>query len=438
MTSLLSTISGQFTRNLILGSFLPVVVFVALGMIFVVPIFPADWPLLKPFLGFGIESKVIGLTLITIVTTGLLFNLNTLLLRLYEGYPWRNSWIGKAMTQRKRNQFGVARARRLGIRALLREMDSNDQRIATLIVRLNRDAGRVINEFPSSPILILPTRFGNVLRSFEEYSTRQYKMEAITLWTRLVAKIDKDYAAGVDDAKTAVDFMINVSVLSFLSATVITTAGWYYFPPASVFRGVNSAMSSLVLIWASTVVAFLGLGYLAYLGAIERAANWGAFVKGAFDLYRGDLLKQLGYERAGLTLREERYLWDSISGELLYGDSPWGRDALVEYRINKTVVYSDAPFIDLTIARGVERQADGALMITIHIKNIDWQRRTARRVRVIDTLPADFDYVWGSACNGGGKPKVLGTNPYRFEIGDMKSLEETTLTYSAWPQAKKA
>ncbi|HEV8430739.1 MAG TPA: hypothetical protein VGQ41_22750 [Pyrinomonadaceae bacterium] len=437
MTSLLSSLSGQFTRNLILGSFLPVVVFVTLSMIFVVPIFPADWPLLKPFLGFGIESKLIGLSFIAIVTTGLLFTLNTPLLRLYEGYPWRDSWIGKVMTKRKRKQFAMARARRLGIRALIEEMDRNDERIATLIMRLTGNAGRVLYEFPSSPILILPTSFGNVLRSFEEYSTRQYKMEAITLWPRLVAMINKDYAAGIDDAKTSVDFMINVSVLSFLSATVITTAGWYYFPPVSIFRGANSAMSSLVLIWVSTVVAFLILGYLAYLGAIERAVNWGAFVRGAFDLYRSELLKQLGYERTGLTLKDERYLWDSISGQLLYGDSPWGRDALVEYHINKTVVYSDAPFVDLTIARGVERQADGAQTITIRIKNIDWQRRTARRVRLIDTLPANFDYVWGSASNGDGKPKVVGTNPYRFEIGDMKSLEEATLTYSAVPQVKK-
>jgi len=228
-----------------------------------------------------------------------------------------------------------------------------------------------------------------------------------------------------------VDFMINISVLSFLSATVITATGWYYFPPPNVFRGANYATTALVLFWVGTVVGFLVLGYLAYLGAIERAANWGAFVRGAFDLYRSELLKQLGYERTGMTLREERYLWDSISGQLLYGDSPWGRDALVEYRINKTVVYSDAPFVDLTITRGVKRETDGALTITIHVRNIDGRRRTARRVRLIDTLPADFDYVWGSASNGEKKPKVVGTNPYRFEVGDMESLEEVTLTYSA-------
>jgi hypothetical protein len=436
MTNLLSTISGQFTRNLILGYFLPVVVFAALSMIFVAPIFPADWPLLKGFTGFGIESRVIALSFITIVMTGLLFNLNTPLLRFYEGYPFRSSWIGIAMTKRKQHKFAVLRARRLGIRALLRALDKDDGRRTSLAIRLDSAAVQLVTEFPSRPNLILPTRFGNVLRSFEEYSTRQYKMDAVTLWPRLLAKIDKEYAAGLDDSKTSVDFMVNFSVLSFLSAAVITTAGWYYFPPASVFHAANTASSrSLILIWMTTIVSFIIIGYLAYLGAIERAGAWGAWVQGAFDLYRGELLKQLGYERTSLTLRRERYLWNSISGELLYGDPPWGRDPNVEYRIDKTLVYCDAPFVDLDIARGVQRNADGTLTITIRVKNIDFQKRRAKRVRLVDELPVDLSYVWGSASNGNHTPRVVGTNPYRFEIGDLESADEIILTYLAMSQS---
>lgn len=436
MTSLLSTISGQFTRNLILGYFLPVVVFVALSMIFVAPIFPADWPMRKAFLGFGVENRVVALSFITIVTTGLLFNLNTPLIRFYEGYPWRDSWIGRAMTKSKRKKFAVLKARRLGMRVFLRAMDKSDPRRASLAIRLNTGAVRLVTDFPSNPSLILPTRFGNVLRSFEGYSTRQYGIDAITLWPRLVAKIEKEYAAEVDDAKTSMDFMVNISVLSFLVAAIITAIGWYYFPPASVFYAADTASSrSLILTWIMTIVSFVILGYLAYLGAIERAAAWGAWVKGAFDLYRGELLKQLGYERTGLTLRQERYLWNSISGELLYGDPPWGRDPNVEYRLDKTLVYCDAPFVDLDIARGVQRNADGTLTITIRIRNIDSQKRRAKRVRLVDSLPVDFSYVWGSASNGNHTPRVVGANPYRFEIGDMESADETILTYLAMSQS---
>jgi uncharacterized repeat protein (TIGR01451 family) len=437
MIGLLSTISGQFTKNLILGSFLPVVVFVALSMILVVPIFPADWPLLKPFLGFGIEGKAIALTFITIVMTGLLFNLNTQVLRLYEGYPWINSWIGRLMIRKKQEEFAHARARRLGIRTLLREMPRDDTRYVALSSKQHRATLGLINEFPSQKHLIVPTRLGNVMRSFEEYPSLQYGIGAITLWPRLVAKIDKDYAAGLDDAKTSLDFMLNSSVLSFLSATLVSTAGWYYYPASSLFYAPGQAsIKAIILTWLITIIGFSTLGFLAYLSAIERAGAWGTKVKGAFDLYRGELLKQFGYERANLTLNEERYLWDSISRQLIYGDPPWGRDPLVECRLNKAFARGRAPFVDLEVARGVRPEADGGLTITIRVRNTD-SKKAARRVLLVDTLPSDFNYVWGSASNGNSSPRVTGTNPYWFEMGDMKASEEVTLTYLAVPQSGK-
>lgn len=436
MTGLLSTISGQFTRNLILGSFLPALVFVALSMIFVVPVFPVDWPLLKPFLSFGVEGKVIALSFVTIVITGLLFNLNSPVIRFYEGYPWRDSWIGQLLIQRKQKQFAVLRARRLGIGALLREIDTKDPRFAALASKRDRATRQLINGFPSDKELIIPTRLGNVMRSFEEYPNRQYSIGAITVWPRLLAKVDKEYAAGLDDTKTSLDFMLNVSVLSFVSAAIITVAGWYYFPPSSLFYAAGGASArSLVLTWLITIFAYLTLGYLAYLAAIERAAAWGSRVKAAFDLYRGELLKQLGYERSNLPLNEERYLWDAISRQLLYGDPPWGRDPRVEYKLNQTFAQSDPPFVPLEVARGVQREVDGALTISIHVRNRDTKRK-AKRVQIVDTLPADFNYAWGSARNGTTTPTIRGTNPYRFEIGDMNAAEEITLTYSAVPQRK--
>jgi hypothetical protein len=45
-------------------------------------------------------------------------------------------------------------------------------------------------------------------------------------------------------------------------------------------------------------------------------------VKSAFDLYRWDLLKQLGYERMPKTLAEEEKMWDTISTQMISGYSP--------------------------------------------------------------------------------------------------------------------
>ena len=54
---------------------------------------------------------------------------------------------------------------------------------------------------PGRKALVMPTQSGNAIRSFEYYPTAQYGMSSITLWPRLIAKIDKDYAAVIDEAR---------------------------------------------------------------------------------------------------------------------------------------------------------------------------------------------------------------------------------------------
>jgi hypothetical protein len=81
--------------------------------------------------------------------------------------------------------------------------------------QMRTDAGRRLNEeFPIERTSVLPTRLGNVIRSFEDYPERQYGMDGVTLWPRLVAKINKDHATVIEDAKITFDFLLNSAVLS--------------------------------------------------------------------------------------------------------------------------------------------------------------------------------------------------------------------------------
>jgi len=425
-----------------LGTFLPVVLFVTLSLIFVVPLFPSDWPLFKPIIALETEGKVIAISFITIVLTGLLYNLNIPILRFYEGYPWKESWIGRWFIKRKRDEYLSASAERLGMRVLISEMrksGKDDGLISKLSARRSRIAQRVNTEFPSRQSLIIPTRLGNVIRSFEDYPDRQYGIGAITLWPRLVAKIDKDYAAVIDDSKTSLDFMLNISVLSALTALILSIAGLFYFPPSSLFYTPNSTSIRLIIaFWLSTILAFLMLSYVSYVGAIPRANSYGAKVKGAFDLYRADLLKQLGYERVPKTLKEERSLWDAISLQMIYGDPPSGKDPLTEYKASSTFVRSEPPFVDLEITRGLSRlETDGTITVMIKVKNIDIKNRKANGVVVIDTLPDGIDYKWNSALVNNQTAQAVGVNPYRFTIGDMNSGDEAILIYRAIQRKKK-
>ena len=129
MTSILSSISGYFSRALILGTFLPVTIFVVLALLLLVPALPASLSL--PELLAGLDTaKVVGISFLTIVLSGLLYNMNIPILRLYEGYPWRRSWIGSWLSRRHTARFEAAQLRLEGMRAVLRKMEAVEKDLA--------------------------------------------------------------------------------------------------------------------------------------------------------------------------------------------------------------------------------------------------------------------------------------------------------------------
>ncbi|HEX8670661.1 MAG TPA: hypothetical protein VF710_02180 [Longimicrobium sp.] len=344
MTSILAAISGSFSRALILGTFFPVTVFVLCGLLFVVPFLPGEVPLLAPLAQLDPGWKMALVTLVILLLTGLLYTLNTPLIRLYEGYPWQRSWLGKRAIARQARRRAWAESKRAAVRDLISEIkEANraeavrrkaqrkqaagseaeprepapevasppDPTFAELEIWRSRLGQRVTSEYPGGA-LVLPTRLGNVIRAFEEYPRAVYGISAISLWPRLIAVVDKDYKPVLDEAKASLDFMINASFLSGLLSASIFVAGLVV--PERIH-------------WVSWLLQ-LSLAALAarlfYVASIGQATAWGAQVKSAFDLFRWDLLKKLGYERPGITPEAERELWQQISQRMIYGNPPEG------------------------------------------------------------------------------------------------------------------
>jgi hypothetical protein len=475
MTSILSSISGIFSKTLILGIFLPVVVFIIFSLLFVVPLVPSDLTLLKPLEALDPQWKVLTITFVAILLSGLLYNLNIPLIRLYEGYPWRNTLLGRWKTGRQIARFERLRSRQRGMRTLQRQMkkvNTNDVLITAVFSQLeaistNRDylkfedqdcpnvwdpslnqsqtkwqqvqglikvvwediSRRLLTEFPGQGSLVLPTRLGNVIRSFEYYPHREYGMDAITLWPRLLNKVEKDYASLIDDAKTSFDFMLNASALSGLLATLILLIGWLF--------GVPRGSMSQRIAWVAEILIFTVLAFILYFQSISRAAHWGEMVKGAFDLYRGKLLEQLGYEQKPKTKKAERTLWQKVSVQMIYSDSPDG--PRTDYKDESpapappTFARSTQPDMKLEVSRGIEaRLADVTVVVALKVKNLDTTNK-AQGVVLTDTLPPDLDYEWGSAhYNGTPLQEVSGTNPYRFSLGDINAGADVLVTYRAF------
>lgn len=164
--------------------------------------------------------------------------------------------------------------------------------------------------FPHEPHLVLPTRFGNIIRAFETYPLQVYGIDSIPAWIRMAAVIPKEFAALIDDSRAEVNFFVNTVVL----ATLLALVGLGLF----VWDGVSA------LTWAGTnwdyllfAIAAFGVAGVAYHLAVDRAAAWGTFVKAAFDLYLPALAKQLGYKLPDTKDEREKF-WDAVNSMLLY------------------------------------------------------------------------------------------------------------------------
>lgn len=422
LTGIFSALSGQFTKYLIVGTFLPVLVFVVTAMVILSPLLP-EWSTLAAVLG-SLDKQWVAIlvTFVTVLLTGVLYNLNIPIIRFYEGYPWQYSWAGQFLISRRKREFNgltTARADLRLARISLQEIDRENPIIEGLQSEQDRIARTVLANFPQEERLILPTRLGNATRSFEDYSRQQYGLDAIFLWPRIIAVANKDYLAAVDDAKSSVDFFLNCSVLSAFLGASIMAAGLASKKPF--------AADSDLMIWIGELVCLCFIAWLTYLGAINRVVAWGGQVKGVFDLYRWDLLKQLGYAQKPTSRIEERKLWQEISQQVFYGDpkegTPW------PYADERQVVSGTPADAKLEVASGTSDMLfQKAVKVHYRIRNVDPEMRTVNDLSLMLDVPGAWSLKWNSAGarieQAERVPLQTSTSPVRFNLGQLNYDQE--------------
>jgi hypothetical protein len=415
MTSLLSAISGHFNRALIFGTLVPVVMFVSIGGWLLESWLPSDppWHVLA---SWGGEWQAAVAFLVVALLTGLLYNINVPLTRMYEGYSWEDTPFGRYKKRRYRDEYDALAARWRGYRTLRYAVEGRDALAAADGTEEQRQAlenehpriGRDLAESFPQRGSILPTRLGNVIRAFENYPRHQYGMSAIPLWPRLIAVIDSDYAAAITDLRTSFDFMLNCSALAGACALMLIGVGLAFPLPFSE--------TSWLTAWIGEVALLLATAWLFYETSIGRAAAWGQMVKGAFDLYRHELLHRFGFTVVPATLAEERRVWQLISQQIIFGDTR--RVQVPPFADLSTHVQVDPPWLALTLHRSVDPPDEsGRQRIHLRVTNTDGSRRAAGRVIIIEKLAPNTELVHGSTR----PPAVLveGVNPMRFNIGAL-------------------
>jgi hypothetical protein len=183
-------------------------------------------------------------------------------------------------------------------------------------------------EYPEDATKLMPTRLGNALRAAESYPGQdRWGLDAVFWWPRLYLNLPDSARSQVDDARAGLDQLV---VLTMLSAVFAVGAFIVSFLGLNQVVGFSCAGGGLLLSRAS------------YLAAVTSATVFGDLVRSSYDLYRGDLLKQLGWPMPP-TLPEERKLWAVLTKQLYRGGVDNDEEALLNAPRQPAAAQPDTP-----------------------------------------------------------------------------------------------
>lgn len=275
---------------------------------------------------FTSPEHTILLISIVIISSYLFNALNGIIIRLMEGYEFKDnivfSWLLSRQIKKKEiimNAIRECEKDYLLLKKYEQDIlcdDSPDdieklQQIEDAILKVkNRETSlyEIKNNYYSSDI-VLPTAIGNVIKSFEEYPLQRYGMDSVNIWPRMCSIVKQDgFLSVIENEKVTLDFLANTGFV-----TIIFSLQFLFS-----FAFINN--SPLIFLGA---IFSLCLSYLLFYSTVAVAQDWGKLVCCAFDLYRDDLRKALNLPTIpNNDLQSEKELWSAFSHFIIYGEIP--------------------------------------------------------------------------------------------------------------------
>jgi hypothetical protein len=255
----------------------------------------------------GVETLINASLLLLVAWIGgvILVAINRELIRFMEGYGTLNPF--RMFQCLERRKFDSISARVNSLKEKAAELNKNNQTLPEHLRKERRDKSLLLVErFPKTEFL-LPTPFGNIMRSFETYPMTMYGVDAIVAWEKLLAVIPKDYRDYMDDAQSYVNFWLNLWYLLVVLFFEYLALTWHY-----KFTLIDWPWQFLIVF-----IFFCLVIWFVYSRASASAQRYGEFVKSAFDLYLPDLQKILGFIVPS-SEEEARQQWQSFNQAILY------------------------------------------------------------------------------------------------------------------------
>lgn len=155
-----------------------------------------------------------------------------------------------------------------------------------------------------------PTRFGNVLCEYEDYSLNRYGIHMMVFWNHLSQLLPKETKEELKLKGAIADLCVYLCFASLLYIIIGPVALLLQSESWVTIWGYLIPVKSLLHFFLSILIF-----RLFYELSITQHKDYGRFVKSIFDLYRGKLAGELGVEikrthfASKEELEEERALW---------------------------------------------------------------------------------------------------------------------------------
>ena len=353
--------------NFMIAAFIPSLAFILACLTAFQPLIPtALFERMQNSLSPVGESGLVAL-LVAIMMGFTLTSLNTYVYRLFEGYVLYDLLIPFRKLELKR-----ARRIRSKLDLVHKKIDQLEAGIENWkkarmpkynAGRLERIERRIINlkaqrdaltadydlRYPPDESLILPTRFGNILRAAEAYSQSRYQIDSVPLWPRLVYAMDEKYMGHVDTANDQCSFLLNSSLLSAIFAVLSFFASSYqFFLLYGLFYGISGIVNitspanpdvyiQRIFGYFMAGVFALGIAWFFYSASLLNVTKYGNLIRSSYDLFRFNLLDRL-HLKLPPNIQKERRLWENVSEFITIGDAvaphlsvEWSRKSLQKW-----------------------------------------------------------------------------------------------------------
>jgi hypothetical protein len=160
----------------------------------------------------------------------------------------------------------------------------------------------VVQRYPQDVTALRPTRLGNTLAAGAEYPWTIYAMDGMLWWSHLTPVLPSYVSNPIEGAQARLLGLLNLSlVFGVIACEAVVVLGL-------VGQQWTAALGVAV---AGGVLAWLG-----YHAAVSQALEVTHQIRVAFNLYRQEILKQMGLD-IPKTVAEERALWHTLTQELL-------------------------------------------------------------------------------------------------------------------------